>query len=101
MSNRKPIGSQNGLKRYVRLKAQKPINKVSNQQVKKNNMLNQSRKILKEQAGELCMICHKPPTFGSLQVHHKVFRSKGGGNEPSNLLLLCFTCHQKAHGLRV
>jgi 5-methylcytosine-specific restriction endonuclease McrA len=33
------------------------------------------------------------------EVHHVTFRSQGGKNEMSNLILLCTTCHHtKAHG---
>ena len=34
-----------------------------------------------------------------LHVHHIVFRSQGGSDEPDNLILLCSECHaNKAHG---
>ena len=32
-----------------------------------------------------------------LEVHHKIPRSLGGGNEPSNLQTLCVTCHDLWH----
>ena len=32
-----------------------------------------------------------------LHVHHKVFRSQGGSDEPSNLVTLCATCHDDLH----
>lgn len=35
-----------------------------------------------------------------LERHHKVFRSRGGG-EGENLVWLCRVCHGAAHGLRV
>lgn len=36
-----------------------------------------------------------------LAVHHIVFRSHGGPNEPWNLISLCKKCHDLAHGLGV
>src|SRR5690606_37402115 len=34
--------------------------------------------------------------------HHLVFRSRGGGEEPSNLISLCVTCHlELLHGGRL
>lgn len=32
-----------------------------------------------------------------MHVHHKVFRSKGGTDAPSNLITLCETCHNALH----
>jgi 5-methylcytosine-specific restriction endonuclease McrA len=30
--------------------------------------------------------------------HHIEFRSRGGRDEPSNLILVCRTCHENLHG---
>lgn len=35
-----------------------------------------------------------------IHVHHKVFRSQGGGDVPENLAWLCGVCHDAAHGIR-
>jgi 5-methylcytosine-specific restriction endonuclease McrA len=35
---------------------------------------------------------------GFVVVHHKVPISEGGGNEESNLIVLCEVCHNLAHG---
>lgn len=32
-----------------------------------------------------------------LEIHHIVPRSKGGGNDPANLKVLCAGCHSRAH----
>lgn len=32
-----------------------------------------------------------------LHAHHKVFRSQGGGDAPSNLITLCESCHDALH----
>jgi len=42
-----------------------------------------------------CQKCKKSNL--KLHVHHIVFRSKGGTNEPSNLICLCDGCHDKLH----
>lgn len=42
--------------------------------------------------------CQKCKTKkGKLHVHHIVFRSSGGTNTPSNLVVLCSDCHKKLH----
>lgn len=32
------------------------------------------------------------------ELHHIVFRSQGGKDEPGNLITLCPSCHRRAHG---
>ena len=39
-----------------------------------------------------CQSCAK---HIGLLVHHKIPRSKGGSDEPENLITLCVTCHRK------
>lgn len=34
---------------------------------------------------------------GAEHVHHVLRRSQGGGNEPENLLGVCFRCHEWIH----
>ena len=34
---------------------------------------------------------------GTLEVHHIVFRSNGGSDEPDNLITLCRQCHRELH----
>ena len=34
---------------------------------------------------------------GTLEVHHIVFRSNGGSDEPDNLITLCRHCHKELH----
>lgn len=38
-----------------------------------------------------------PIDDGCLEVHHIVPVSKGGGDEPENLITLCKACHKKRH----
>ena len=35
----------------------------------------------------------------NLHVHHIIYRSHGGPDEPWNLITLCKRCHDTAHGL--
>ena len=47
-----------------------------------------------EHLGEPCDLCEMRP--GS-EVHHKVFRSQGGGDVPENLIWACTVCHRDIH----
>ncbi len=42
-----------------------------------------------------CRGCAKQAT----EIHHMIFRSQGGTDDSSNLVALCQSCHQQAHGL--
>lgn len=56
------------------------------------------RRFRLEHLGEPCEVCELRP---GAHVHHKVFRSQGGNDEPDNLAWLCHICHSGAHGVRV
>lgn len=43
--------------------------------------------------GNKCRWCGKQ----GVEVHHIHYRSEGGANEGSNLILLCDGCHRRAH----
>ena len=53
--------------------------------------------------GDRCLKC------GSLEIHHVILKKMGGRkgamakkiDEGSNLLLLCRSCHARAHGIKV
>lgn len=47
--------------------------------------------------GYTCQSGRKTKHSAKLHVHHKVFRSQGGTNSPSNLMTLCETCHGDLH----
>jgi hypothetical protein len=47
--------------------------------------------------GYACQSGQKAKHSSKLEVHHVVFRSKGGTDMPSNLLTLCETCHADLH----
>ena len=38
-----------------------------------------------------CQVCHKK--HKKLNVHHLIYRSKGGSDRPSNLIIVCTDCH--------
>jgi 5-methylcytosine-specific restriction endonuclease McrA len=42
--------------------------------------------------------CQECNFYKHLEVHHIVPRSKGGTDDPSNLVTLCQRCHAKKHG---
>jgi len=42
-----------------------------------------------------CRACKKKT--GKLHVHHVVWKSQGGADQPENLLTLCERCHDKVH----
>ena len=44
-----------------------------------------------------CQCCKGRRKDSKLEVHHIVFRSKGGSDEESNLITLCHTCHKGVH----
>jgi hypothetical protein len=41
-----------------------------------------------------CRGCAKP----AADIHHIIFRSQGGTDDLSNLVALCRSCHEQAHG---
>lgn len=47
--------------------------------------------------GYECQCCKGKHKDSKLEVHHIIFRSEGGSDEPKNLLTLCHTCHTKLH----
>jgi hypothetical protein len=47
--------------------------------------------------GYKCQSGRKVKHSTKLHVHHKVFRSQGGTDAPSNLTTLCETCHNNLH----
>ena len=47
--------------------------------------------------GYTCQQCQRNSKDAHLEVHHLVFRSQQGSDEPTNLLTLCKTCHDALH----
>lgn len=60
-----------------------------------NKLYARTRKMAIERDGGLCVLCHSVAT----DVHHIVYRSRGGTSELSNLACLCRDCHNAAHGV--
>lgn len=48
-----------------------------------------------------CQYCKGKHKDSKLEVHHIMFRSKGGGDEESNLIVLCHTCHKNLHSGKI
>ena len=44
-----------------------------------------------------CEICGKQNYIENMNLHHRIYRSKGGTDEPDNLQILCFDCHFHLH----
>ena len=44
-----------------------------------------------------CQHCKGRRKDSRLEVHHIIYRSKGGSDEEDNLITLCHTCHKGAH----
>lgn len=47
--------------------------------------------------GYKCQYCKGKHKDSKLEVHHMIFRSKGGSDEAENLITLCRTCHKALH----
>lgn len=52
------------------------------------------RRLVRARDGNVCRWCGKRGE----QVHHVLYRSQGGPDEPSNLILLCMEHHGVVHG---
>ena len=48
-----------------------------------------------------CQCCKGKHKDSKLEVHHIVFRSKGGSDEEINLITLCHTCHRDLHNGKI
>jgi len=52
---------------------------------------------IRHRDGYTCQHCKGKTKDKRLEIHHIIFRSNGGTNQPSNLITLCATCHAKVH----
>jgi 5-methylcytosine-specific restriction endonuclease McrA len=63
----------------------------------------QLRRDIRARDGNQCQSCHVPVFLHAAnplqraQVHHIVFKSKGGSNDHKNLITVCAECHAKIH----
>lgn len=47
-----------------------------------------------ERDNEQCQVCG---TSNALHLHHVWYRSQGGSHHQSNLVTVCFRCHERVH----
>ena len=48
-----------------------------------------------------CQYCKGKRKDSKLEVHHIIFRGKGGSDEKENLITLCHTCHKNLHDEKI
>ena len=58
----------------------------------------ETRKDIYRREGYQCAVCG---SNRQLEIHHVIKRSRGGSNNPQNLVCLCHLCHCQVHGERV
>jgi len=51
------------------------------------------RQVVLERAGNRCEQCGAEGLV--LSLHHKVPRALGGGDDPDNLMAVCWSCHRR------
>ncbi len=73
------------------------LNKISNNKgkVKSKLQYNNNKAYVLARDKHTCQQCKAKDII--LEVHHKIERSNGGGDAPSNLITLCKSCHSKHH----
>lgn len=55
------------------------------------------REICKDKIREAGNKCQRCPSTDRLEVHHIIALSRGGTNHTFNLIVLCYSCHNKRH----
>lgn len=50
--------------------------------------------LVRERDGNTCRWCGEPH---AVEIHHIVYRSRGGTHDTSNLVSLCADCHRDVH----
>lgn len=61
--------------------------------LEKERQWQKARKFVRERDGGKCRSCGR----AGAEVHHLVYRSRGGDHDPNNLALLCQRCHEDIH----
>ena len=66
-----------------------------------------TKKKVKQRENSRCQICgdrdgkiYDSGVISEAQVHHIVYKNKGGGNKPDNMVTLCDLCHAVIHEQR-
>ena len=49
----------------------------------------------------ICKYCKGKHKDSKLEVHHIIYRGKGGSDDKDNLITLCHTCHKKLHNGKI
>lgn len=82
---------------FFERKGYKPINKVSKKRV---TVSKETYNKVMERCGGRCSMCG---TTRNLHYHHVLYRSERKDliDEPDNGLMVCFSCHQKAHSNKI
>lgn len=77
--------------------------KAKGESVKRRNGEMQGEKDLKsyifKRDNFTCQVCTQQKPVSQLHCHHIIYRSKGGTNQPANLLTVCTNCHTPANHL--
>ncbi len=77
--------------------------KAKGEAVKRRNGEMQGEKDLKAYVFKrdhfTCQVCTQQKPASQLHCHHIIYRSKGGTNQPANLLTVCTGCHTPANHL--
>ena len=60
-----------------------------------------TRQMVLARDGHKCQICKGKSKCAQLDVHHIIFRSMGGSDEPENLITLCKDCHKDLHAGKI
>lgn len=77
-----------------------PINKMSDKKKIEKGIEAEIRAKLLEEHGGLCQNCQRQPDYRGLQLHHLLFKSRGGVTSDSNCVLICARCHSKYHNIK-
>ena len=57
-----------------------------------------ARETVHDRAGGRCEVCTARVSCGQMHAHHRLPRSAGRDDSPSNLMCLCARCHGIVHG---
>ena len=87
-------------RRYEELIKPPPPKKVSPQVIKVQTEREQYLEIRSQILLRDGFRCQECGYYKHLEVHHIIPRSKGGSDDPENLVTLCQRCHGKKHGFK-
>lgn len=73
------------------------ISKISDNPPKEKKLFYNTKAYVLHRDNYKCQHCKGKTKDKKLEVHHIIFRSKGGSDHYSNLITLCHTCHSDLH----